>query len=352
MSRFIIRSNEPIEALSISQMNSFLRCRKQWWYGYVKKIRPRREARPLTLGKLIHEGMAAYWTSRAHGGPIGPEAGLEAMRRSCDQQRIQMEGDEWDVFEDILRNAEEVFLRALTAFDPSEWEVVLLDSGEPLVEVHFAVPLVRRVPMQGFIDLVARDLRTGMVWQIDWKFVSSLSDAEDELFNLQNVVYQYALRRIGVEVAGSITFKCLSKESTKPKMNKNGSLSRAYIRCSWEDYARACIEAGENPEDYREEMEPKLAQNQWTLKVQEYRNEETLINLWREEIAGTAHEILKNQTRYPRSVSPMNCRTCSYRSICHGELRGYDVEGIEAMEYEPKRTREEENSILTDTAEA
>lgn len=330
--KYLVQHDDKIKALSISQINSFLRCRKQWYYNYRERLSPKIEARPLTVGKLAHIGMAGFWASKANGQP-DPQAGIDAIQETCRVAQVQMEGDEYDVYEEIRTTAEEIYLRALNEFGPENWEVAFLDEDTPMIELRFAVPCVMNTPIQGYIDLVARDLRTGGLWQIDWKFVSSLSDKEDEMFNMQNVVYQYALRKLGMPVVGSLTFKSLNKPATMPSINKNGSVSRAFIRCSWPEYAQFCLINGQDPELYREEMEPKLAGVKWSQEAREYRNEETLIKLWKTEIVGTAYEILRKNVRFPRSISPMNCKMCAYQAICHGELRGYDTEDILNQNY-------------------
>lgn len=337
MSKYIINHDDPIRALSYSQIATFLRCRKQWEYSYRQNIVPSRDHTSLTIGRLVHAGMAGYWKAKAlnNNEPVDRGVGEAAIQEECDRNIILMEGDELDLYEDLRADATEIYYRALSDFRPDEWAVETI-GGEPAVEVRFAVPLVRKVPLQGYIDLVAVDLVDGSRWQIDWKFVSSLSEKDDELFNLQNVIYQWVMHRIGHPVLGSLTFRHLNKPSTKPRVNQNGTISRALIRCSWEDYARFCESKGQDPEDYREEMEPKLAGIQWSMETREYRNPEMLRTLWEKEVRGTAHEILKLQTRYPRNISPMTCKMCQYQSLCHGEMRGYDTAGILEHEFRTK----------------
>lgn len=337
MSKFIVDHNEKLEALSYSQMAVFLRCRRQWEYLYRDRVVPQRDHPSLTIGSLAHQGMAAYWLAHWENGnePVDPGVGEVAIREAVEGQDILMEGDDFDVFGELVETAIEVYRRALAKFRPERWVVVAI-GGRPAVEIRFAIPLVRGVPMQGYIDLVAEDREAGGVWQIDWKFVSTLSDRDDELYNLQSVIYQWALLRMGVSTVGSLTFRAINSRSSTPKVNKNGTISRAAIRISWPEYAKFCLDNSQDPENYRAEMEPKLSEIIWTREAREYRSETTLRELWESEIRGTAHEILKQQTRYPRTISPMTCRSCAYQSLCHGELRGYDVEGIRAMEYKNK----------------
>ena len=62
MSKYIINHDDPIRALSYSQISTFLRCRKQWEYSYRQNIVPSRDHTSLTIGRLVHAGMAGSIT--------------------------------------------------------------------------------------------------------------------------------------------------------------------------------------------------------------------------------------------------------------------------------------------------
>ena len=47
----------PEGMVSVSQIQTFLSCRKKWEYSYIENIRPRVERSYLTIGKLCHKGM-------------------------------------------------------------------------------------------------------------------------------------------------------------------------------------------------------------------------------------------------------------------------------------------------------
>jgi hypothetical protein len=340
MSKFIIKHDDDIKALSFSQMSSFLKCRRQWYYRYKMGLTPRITATSLNVGKLAHVGMAEFWMTKAKDDndvDTMVEKGVEAIRGEFNNNLILMNDTdlrdaEFETLTGECATAIEVFIRAVHNFNHEAWDVHFL-NGFPLVEVRFAIPLAMSVPMQGFIDLVAIEKSTGQVFQIDWKFASSITDNDSEMFNMQNVIYNHALRRMGIEAVGSITFKVLNKPSTTPNINKNGTVSRALIRCTWEEYANFVTSQGLNPDDYADEMIPKLSGVQFTNSIKEYWNPNIVSQIWKNEVVGTAYEILKKNTRYQRTISQMTCRSCQYRSICHAELRGYDTDGIINSEY-------------------
>src|SRR5690606_29633293 len=62
----------------------------------------------------------------------------------------------------------------------------------------------------------------------------------------------------------------------------------------------------------------------------------------REEATVAAVEI-HHLTHPYRSLNPMLCRTCAYRSLCIGELMGLDVEFIKRNEYRERRQQDDHN---------
>lgn len=346
--KYALFDENPVQnALSISQMQTFLRCRKQWEYSYIYRIMPRIDRPKMTTGKIIHSAFASAWLQKA----VKPSVELEEMLETG-RAKIREEFAEYmnsilylEEEEESLREIEtvalEVFNRAFVGFRPHEWEPVISKAGHPMVEVHFLVPCVPKKPMQGYVDLVARNVLTDQVWQIDYKFMSTMGDPSDEMFNVQNPVYQYALDKMGVSTVGSLTFFALNKGVTMPNINKNGTISRAKINCDWESYARFCAENGQDPANYEEEMVPKLSEIEWFRFNREYRNAETIKKVWKEIVTGTGYEITKKQTRYPRNISHMTCRMCQYQQLCHAEIRGYDTDFILKASYQSRDKTEE-----------
>ena len=335
-------------ALSISQMQTFLRCRRQWQYIYKDGILPRVERTKITTGKLIHAGFAAAWDFKVK----NPEstinqwltAGRNKIQSEFDEYMVTIEylDEELQMFNDVKSAALEVFDRSFIGFKPEEWQPIILNDGTPAIELHFVIPCVPKKPLQGYIDLVAMHIETKQVWQIDYKFVSSMGDPANEMFSVQNPVYQYALRKLGIPTVGSITFHALNKPATMPNINKNGTISRAKINCDWLTYAQFCLDNNQNPDDYEEEMKEKLSGIEWYRANKEYRNEGTIETVWKGVIVGVGYEIMKNQRRYTRNISQMTCPSCQYMELCHGELRGYDTKHILMTSYKKRSEAVEE----------
>ena len=349
-------------ALSVSQIITYLKCRRAWKYSYLDKITKKYDRPYLTKGKLAHSGMqAAMWCKHnweeTFSGPCPIEDMVAAGKRSINtefEQYVVELGVDFknpkdeetmalcvDLNEMRIESLV-VFERTLIEFGPDKWSVEIV-QGFPAIELHYALPIRGMHVMHGFIDLVAWEIATNQIWEIDWKFKSQLAPGEDEQFGLQHSAYCRALLLAGVNLTGSITFQSLNIMPTEPNINKNGTISRAKIRITWDDYAKFCLQNGQDPELYREEMEPKLAETEWTRITREYRSDFMMNNIWHNVVQSTALEISSKRKgkRYPPTIGPMNCKSCSYMPLCQAELRGYDMEYILNTEYVSKVKVEE-----------
>ena len=336
----------PSGMVSVSQIQSFMSCRKKWEYNYIENIKPRVDRSYLTVGKLCHKGMQAamqlLWRFPLSSLEQLTQHGLEAMYIEGEKylSEIPLLPEELPDFQQMRNDAANVFAQALEEFDPLKYEVISVGKKqkmEPALELHFWVPCPPTKGLHGFIDAILRDKETGFTWCVDYKFRKSLAPDEDEAFNIQNAVYSYACAKLGVEITGTMTWQHVNTPAADPKINKDGSVSKAKIKTTLEHYAEFCLNHGvEVDEGLLLEMDEKLRDIEWYRATLEYRNEETINKIWEESVLPASDEIAKSlddtRTMY-RSIYPWNCKMCQYQSLCQAELRGYDANAIRDREY-------------------
>lgn len=379
MSKYLYK-DQPLENLvSVSQLTSFMKCENAWRYGYIDRLKRRIERTFLTIGSLCHAGMEGAF-KELYDYQIDIESSMpshdlmtECIRAGYTsilekyqgymKEHVIME-DELPEFQQRLADARVIFKKAFLRFQPEKWHVmeILTDEGEliPAIELHYHLPIEKEEfsivsGMHGFIDLIAKDKETGQIWVIDYKFVKQLGGEEDEAFNLQNAVYTAAASALGIPVTGTITYKHKNMVPKKPKVNKNGTISKAAVTSDWETYSLTCIENDQNPEDY-EDMREKLAETRWSQIIREYRSDETLERMLEEVVLPTALRIdgcLNLQRRgydqvYIKSMYPFNCKMCTFAELCQSDLRGYDSEYLLTSMY---ISRDEETEIAEDAGE-
>lgn len=343
--------------VSVSQIQTFLSCKRKWQYNYIENLKPRVERPYLTIGKLCHVGMQhamrGLWAKdnsllETEGDPIEyvTEAAINAMRLEFENYfyTVPHLDEEIPELEQVSVDAESVFRQAFQEFEPWKYEVLTIKRGGellPALELHFKVPCPPTKGLHGYIDAILRDRETGFTWCVDYKFRKSLSPDDDEAYNIQNAVYAYACGKMGIPITGTMTWQHLNTPAADPQVLKDGKISRAKIKTTWEHYERFCREHGQDPTVYAEEMQSKLSDIEWFRATLEYRNEQTINEIWNSCVKPVAKAIKaaysKNADNY-RSLYPWNCRVgCQYQSICQAELRNYDADAIREREYN-KRT--------------
>lgn len=338
----------PEGMVSVSQINTFLACRRRWHYAYREGLRQRRERDYLTVGKLCHAGMEAAMRERWECAMAGEDPTVEYLQFKGSKAVTAMWEDYMAVTDfldeeipeqrELLARALDVFSEALEEFDPMRWmPVTVTRDGEsaPALELHFVVPCAGSQGLHGYIDAIMEDLATGQVWCVDYKFRRTLAADDDERFNLQNAVYMMACRQMGIDVIGTMTWQRYNTLSAVPKFNQDGSVSRSKIKCTWTRYRRFLEEAGLDPADY-EDMEEKLADVEMCRATREIRSDDMVNRVWHFVVVDATREIaLARQSGriLVPSMDPWTCRLCSFQSLCQAELRGYDADYIRETEY-------------------
>lgn len=333
----------PKGMVSVSQLQTFLSCKKKWEYNYIQNLKPRVERSYLTVGKLCHKGMQTamqcMWEGNSWEEAL--KLGLEAMDKEWEKYMLNTDllPEETPDMVGMLEDARSVFSQAFKEFEPWKYEVLTVGKnrkGIPTLELHFKVPCLPTKGLHGFIDAILRDKETGFVWCVDYKFRKSLSPDGDEAFNIQNAVYAYACAKMGIDITGTMTWQHVNVPAVNPTVLKDGKISRAKIKTTWDVYRKFCEDNGQDPEDYQEEMEEKLGDIEWFRATFEYRNAETIDRIWQECVIPVAKSVYsahnRNANNY-RSLYPWNCKMCQYQSLCQGELRGYDTNSIIDREY-------------------
>lgn len=334
--------------VSVSQLQSFMSCPKKWSYGYVENLTPRVEKTYLTVGKLCHKAMQvamdAAWVAQRRDTPEDEtdwhdwkNAGLSAMRIEwCEyMENTPMTPEEEQDMHEALHTAASVFTQAFKEFRPWRYEVLTVFDGKkeyPALELHFLVPCAGSKGLHGFIDAILKDKETGLIWCTDYKFRKTLSPDEDEEVNIQNTVYTHACKKMGINITGTMTWQHVNTAAADPAILKNGSVSRAKIKTTWDHYAAFVLDHGGDPATYETEMKEKLADIEWFRVTHEFRNEETVKNMWNKIIVPAAYAVKSARTAASRGLDlkrqmyPWNCKMCQYRSLCQAELRNYDAD--------------------------
>ena len=62
--RYLFSADRPTTGMvSVSQIQTFLSCKRKWQYNYIDNLTPRIDKKYLTVGKLCHVGMQTAMTT-------------------------------------------------------------------------------------------------------------------------------------------------------------------------------------------------------------------------------------------------------------------------------------------------
>lgn len=350
--------------VSVSQLQTFMSCPKKWEYNYIDNLKPRVERAYLTIGKLCHVGMQTAMTLKWQ---IDRGAVLRDIHDMLQLSLLSMDL-EWEKYvestdlltdeipdlEQMLTDAKSVFEQAFWEFNPDRYEVLTVFDGveeRPALELHFVVPCAGSKGLHGFIDAILFDRETGCIWCTDYKFRKSLSPDEEEAFNIQNAVYSWACHKMGIDITGTMTWQHVNTPASEPQLLKNGGVSKAKIKTTWAKYHQFCIDNDIDPAPYEEEMQEKLADIEWYRATYEYRNKETIENVWNNIVVPASRAVAKARspkTKCHKHLYPWNCKMCQYQSLCQGELRNYDTDAIKLREYTVRTEQRNDKKVIDD----
>lgn len=354
--------------VSVSQLQTYMACPAKWEYSYIENLTPRVERPYLTVGKLCHvamqAAMTAAWNDQRRSDtdqrPIDciewMDAGVKALNEEfasymaenpfSPQEELDME---------VTRHvADTVFRQAFIEFQPWRYEVATVFDGKeekPALELHFLVPCAGAKGLHGYIDAILKDGETGNTWCVDYKFRKSLSPDDEEAMNIQNAVYTYACKKMGIFTTGTMTWQHVNIPPADPMILKSGGVSRAKIKTTWDHYASFVEEHGDDPAKYKAEMQEKLADIEWYRATYEFRNDETVKNMWNKIVVPSAYAIktaraqAEKGKKQKRHMYPWNCKMCQFKDLCQAELRNHDADYLRQTEYTTRGV--DKNSIDT-----
>lgn len=327
--------------LSYSRISNWYRCRYAYHMQWTRGLVPRVAAQPLRRGILIHAGLE----SALHVHFLGIRDEDELMASTY--AGVKAEYEEWadsETIKPLLEENSQLWDEAIETRDNSimiaaravrelglasdRWETLVLDEM-PLIEYNLEQTLassgIRFEKFEGRLDWVARDKETGHAWLMDFKTRKQMQPIEADETNLQFAIYQHLLGLRGIKLNGTATYQIRAAVPKDPKVNKNGSISRAACATNWETYERAVLSAGLDPYDYIE-MKDKFSDFQRLDFT--YRTEKEVESLW-EGVMSTVADLSRDSLPVYRSMNTFNCRGCAYKEHCMESLRGGDVEFIE-----------------------
>lgn len=308
-----------------SQIKSYQRCHRQFYYKVIQQLVPRQSPLPLKRGSWLHEL-------------------LEARLRGQDwhERHDELTGEFMKLFEEereIYGDLPDQCFRIMRAYE-YRWRDEDSHLKVIAVEEEFEVELPHGHVMGFKVDGIVED-EWGM-WLLEHKSHKSIPKDEYRFVDMQTAKYVWGLQKLGYPITGVLWDYLTTLTLQKPKLTQTGRLSRAKIRTDPITYVETIREFGLDPRDYKDDI-VRLKRGLEVL----YRRERVpkppkVMDTLVKEMILTADDIERNIEggfRPIRSIERSCERFCDYLPLCMTSLYGGDTKGIEHMQFE-KGTKE------------
>lgn len=300
------RTGARSRSISHSEISTLLACPARWDFRYGdalagSSLEPKAISATPERGKLWGAAVAAL-----HAGE-DPEVALLAI--------VELEGGGAEL--DALAAEVREILAHYRIVEQTKWPAISLVERELLIDVPLPALNGRgsssRWRLKGYVDGVAT--LSGRSYIVEYKLRKSLGDLSVISLSRQIRWYAWALRRMGVAIAGVIHDERLAEAPRAPKILKSGAPSadvRQHITA--DAYVKACEAAGETP--VRETVDALLSRRWQTRHLIEFTDQE--IAEVEDELRDSAHILFAaDRMRRPlRNATARTCPGCAFRDIC------------------------------------
>jgi hypothetical protein len=320
-----------------SRVYSWRNCRQAYHYKYVEEIVPKRIARPLAFGTIVHQMLEA-------GINVGhPDAAFTVLRNmNPENKRIFKEEKEYygAILDDITLIMDEYF----NYWPDSELTFLPIGPEKKRSEIKFQLEQKRFIA-EGTMDAIARTPNR-MVWLVEHKTHSDLPSEDHRWRNLQSAVYLTAIKELKLAKPSGVVWNYISSKSpTLPEyLEKSARLSKREI-VTLPNVVMAQLQAhglSADEPNHRELLDAAIACRQrYFQRIYTPLSPRVTALLW-QGFVDTAHEIIDNAGKRDKNISRA-CEWCGYEPLCRAELTGGDLASVKKNDFQPDPKRESAN---------
>jgi len=310
--------------LSISDIRTFRRCRRRWFYGstlgYGRAPAEGEKNKYLRAGSMVHEALAAEFGGN---GPGGAEAVADVYLQSASE-------DEREEFEKALAG-----LRYYLHWAKSNMLVKYA-----FTERQVQIPLTADANFCCTLDAVAQD-HEGL-WLLEYKSCSRFPDSSALSLDEQGLAYVWAfMQETKIRLVGTKYIFIRKQAPEPPKVLRSGELSRAkstLAGTTYTLYRQAIEENALRTEDYTDVLDQLQSMPDPTVRVVPIRYTNACLKAFEKELKEVANEIMSNPVIYPNPTWH-ECPYCPYYTACELEHNGLDPEPLLMYDFAPTKER-------------
>lgn len=301
----------------------------------IEGLEPRLPDEKLKLGSWFHELMAEHY----RGGDWRKAHAKELKRFN------NLFLEEREHYGDLPEKVERMMESYVWHYrhEEEDWEILH-------VEETFKVEFAEGDVFTFKPDLIIRDHSTAekAIWVVDHKTTRSMPSGEWRLEDLQSTLYPWALREgMDLPIKGFVFNYIRKKSPTIPKINKDGSISRAKIDTDYPTLAKFLLEYFEVesvnalPKEWKTRLRTLQGSKSY-FKRSRITKDDLLIDRQIEEFSYTAqeiegwHEMHEEGDIDPwvRTMIPSCDWDCDFYDLCLIELLGQDSKFMRRTKYQ------------------
>lgn len=228
-----LKRNAPY-SIHVSDVKSFLRCRRQWdWSSSLRgNLEPIKTPIYFLQGRGIHWALATYYETGEHPTRVYQRFAVATLQE--EEQRMGY------LYHSIKAEREALMNIGVGMLD-NYWDWIHSterpdDVWETIAtEIDFSVPVLNphgressRIVFEGTMDGLMRHRETGSLWIREYKSIGREPKVSSLQIDLQNTLYAYALQTLLGEPIAGIMYRFLRKDvPDSPTRLKKGEFSKA-----------------------------------------------------------------------------------------------------------------------------
>lgn len=304
--------------VSNSRIKTFRSCHYAHYLKYVKGLVKKQKAGALIRGSAIHECLEAYNSGKSWKKPF-LRFKQDFYESTFEEERVEL-GDLPGMVEELMEN----YVHYYQEVNPEDYEY--LDN-----ELHFELPLTSSITIEGYIDSLVKDSK-GRIFTVEHKTYKRDPGRDFIIFNPQSAIYNWAIKQMGMEPAGTIWDIIKAKKPSQPVVLKSGKLSRAKLDSTPYSVEKGIKLLGLDPKEYQDFIASHSYDTYFHREVIRYNGKVTKGIM--KDLVSTATMIQDMGSKLKDKNLGKDCSWCQYKEICQAEILGLDTDYIISKEYE------------------
>ncbi len=332
------RTDSGLFKISQSKVSKWRQCRQAYHYAHVEKIAPRRKARPLKFGGIIHDMIDAEINGK------NPFKKLKEIGKVNEK----LFDAEREMYGDIIKDVSYIMTEYFEYWDARPETIEYVPVNKFKCEIPFEVEIDKEnIVAKGRIDAVGKAKK--LKWLVEHKSHKTFPKPEHRWRNLQSVFY---IRIVDMMGWGHLDGTCWdyirSKPPTRPGILKAGGMSKAALD-SLPSVVRDVAKAAKIPTADIADVLKAQEENRssWFQRVFTPVSKD-IIEPVMTDLIDTAREMADLHGKSRTKTFGRHCEWCSYAPLCAAELQGHDVDFIKEKQYEFNEYEAEKEELVED----